>query len=102
MLPNSVGTTTFQYDPFGRRIAKTSAIATSIFVYDGSSLVETVNGTGSEIAGYVQDQGIDEPLAMQSNGAIDYYEQDGLGPLPHSRRRMAVWRRSTPTTRSGI
>jgi YD repeat-containing protein len=32
-------TFTFKYDPFGRRIEKISPNATSIFVYDGDSLV---------------------------------------------------------------
>jgi len=81
VLPSSGGTTTFNYDPFGRRIEKISPTTTSIFVYDGYNLVETVNGTGGEIAGYVQDQGIDERLAMDRNGTVDYYEQDGLGSV---------------------
>jgi YD repeat-containing protein len=38
-LPNNGGTTTFKYDPFGRRIEKISATTTSIFVYDGDNLV---------------------------------------------------------------
>ena len=81
VLPSSGGTTTFNYDPFGRRIEKISPTATSVFAYDGYNLAETVNGTGGEIAGYVQDQGIDESLAMDRNGTVDYYEQDGLGSV---------------------
>jgi YD repeat-containing protein len=38
------GTTTFKYDPFGRRIQKISPNFTSIFVYDGPNLIETANG----------------------------------------------------------
>jgi RHS repeat-associated protein len=80
-LPNSGGTVTFTYDPFGRRIEKVSPTATSIFVYDGDNLVETVNGSGGEVASYAQGQNIDEPLAMDRSGTIDYYEQDGLGSV---------------------
>jgi len=40
------GTTTFKYDPFGRRIEKVSPSFTSIFVYDGPNLIQTMNGTG--------------------------------------------------------
>ncbi|MGB7229083.1 MAG: RHS repeat-associated core domain-containing protein [Candidatus Acidiferrales bacterium] len=80
-LPNSGGTVNFEYDPFGRRIEKVSPTATSIFVYDGDNLVETVNGSGGEVASYAQGQDIDEPLAMDRSGTIDYYEQDGLGSV---------------------
>jgi uncharacterized protein RhaS with RHS repeats len=72
---------TFKYDPFGRRIEKISPTATSIFVYDGDGLVETVTASGAEVARYAQGQYIDEPLAMDRAGAIDYYEQDGLGSV---------------------
>jgi RHS repeat-associated protein len=75
------GTTTFRYDPFGRRIQKISPSVTSIFVYDGNGLVETLNGSGSEIAGYVQGQSIDEPLAELQSTTTDYYEQDALGSI---------------------
>ena len=40
----------FKYDPFGRRIEKISSNATSIFVYDGNNLVETVNSSGGDVA----------------------------------------------------
>ncbi|MFZ0784659.1 MAG: RHS repeat-associated core domain-containing protein [Candidatus Acidiferrales bacterium] len=69
---------TFKYDPFGRRIEKISPTATNIFAYDGPNLIETVNASGSEVASYAQDQDIDEPLAMDRSGTVDYYEQDGL------------------------
>lgn len=74
-------TTTFKYDPLGRRIEKISPTTTSIFVYDGENLVETTNGSGSEVAGYTQTENIDEPLAMDRSGTVDYYEQDGLGSI---------------------
>jgi RHS repeat-associated protein len=80
-LPNSGGTVTFKYDPFGRRIEKISPTTTSIFVYDGDNLVETANASGGEVASYAQGQGIDELLAMDRSGTVDYYEQDGLGSV---------------------
>ncbi|MFZ0641082.1 MAG: IPT/TIG domain-containing protein [Candidatus Acidiferrales bacterium] len=80
-LPNSGGTVQFKYDPFGRRIEKISSNATSIFVYDGNNLVETVNSSGGVVARYAQGQTIDEPLAMQRGSTVDYYEQDGLGSV---------------------
>jgi YD repeat-containing protein len=72
---------TFKYDPFGRRIEKVSPTTTSIFAYDGDNLVETVNASGGEVGSYVQGDNIDEPLAMDRSGTIDYYEQDGLGSV---------------------
>ncbi|MFZ0784658.1 MAG: RHS repeat-associated core domain-containing protein [Candidatus Acidiferrales bacterium] len=80
-LPNSGGTVTFKYDPFGRRIEKISPNATSIFVYDGDNLVETLSASGGEVASYAQGPKIDEPLAMDRSGTVDYYEQDGLGSI---------------------
>jgi RHS repeat-associated protein len=73
--------TTFKYDPFGRRIEKISPTTTSIFAYDGDNLVETTNSSGGEVARYTQGQNIDQPLAMDRSGTIDYYEQDGLGSV---------------------
>jgi len=78
-LPNSGGTVTFKYDPFGRRIYKQSPNATSIFVYNGANLVETVNSTGALVARYALGENIDEPLAESRSGTLSYYEQDGLG-----------------------
>ena len=75
------GTTTFKYDPFGRRIYKQSPSFTSAFLYDGADLLETVNGSGSEVASYTQGLGVDELLAMQRSGTADYFEADGLGSI---------------------
>jgi RHS repeat-associated protein len=69
---------TFKYNPFGRRIYKQSPNATSVFVYDGDNLIQTVNASGGSVARYTDGQHIDEPLAMQRGTVIDYYEQDGL------------------------
>jgi RHS repeat-associated protein len=80
-LPNSGGMVSFLYDPFGRRVEKISPTTTSIFAYDGDNLVETVNASGGEVASYAQGPNIDEPLAMDRSGTIDYYEQDGLGSV---------------------
>ena len=72
---------TFKYDPFGRRIEKVSPTATGIFAYDGLNLVETLNGSGSQVARYTQGPGIDQPFAMDRSGTVDYYEQDGVGSV---------------------
>lgn len=73
-----VGTISFHYDPFGRRIYKQSPNATGVFLYDGDDLLETVNGSGADISEYARGLGIDEPLAIKRVSTTDYYEQDGL------------------------
>jgi RHS repeat-associated protein len=73
------GTTTFKYDPFGRRIYKSSPTWTGGFVYDGPNLIETLNTSGVEVASYAQTQNIDETLAELRGSTTDYYATDGLG-----------------------
>jgi len=80
-LPGSGGTVSFKYDPFGRRIGKISPTTTSIFAYDGPSLVEEANGSGVVLARYTQGPGIDEPLAMLRGGATNYYNAEGIGSV---------------------
>ncbi len=71
------GPDSFKYDPFGRRIYKSSS-ATSVFAYDGDNLIEETNASGGVVARYSQTTEIDEPLAMLRGGTTSYYEQDGL------------------------
>src|ERR1700739_97101 len=75
------GTVNFKYDPFGRRIYKSSSSATSIYAYDGDNLVEETNSTGGVVARYEQTQNIDEPLAMLRSSATSYVHADGLGSV---------------------
>jgi RHS repeat-associated protein len=76
-----VGTTTFKYDPFGKRIYKSSPNFTAVFLYDNDNLIETVNPSGTEISSYTQAQNIDEPLAELRGSTSDYYEADGIGSI---------------------
>lgn len=80
-LPGTGGTITFKYDPFGRRIYKSSNSGTSIYSYDLGNAIEETNGTGAVVARYVQTQHIDDPLAMLRGSATSYYETDGLGTV---------------------
>ncbi len=77
-LPGSGGTVSFKYDPFGRRIYKSSSSGTSVFAYDGDNLIEETNSSGAVVARYAQTENIDEPLAMLRSSATSYYEWDGL------------------------
>jgi len=80
-LAGSGGTVSFKYHPLGHRIYKSSPSGISIYAYDGSSLVEEVNGAGSVVTRYAQGLGVDEPLAMLRSSATSYYNADGLGSI---------------------
>jgi hypothetical protein len=71
----------FKYDPFGRRIYKSSSSGTSVFAYDGDNLVEETNSSGTSVAGYSQGLNIDEPLAMLRSSTTSFYQSDGLGSV---------------------
>jgi RHS repeat-associated protein len=76
-----VASNSFKYDPFGRRIYKSSSTATSVFAYDGDNLIEEANSSGTVVVRYSQGLNIDEPLAMLRSSATSYYDADGLGSI---------------------
>jgi hypothetical protein len=80
-VPGSGGTVSFKYDPFGRRIYKSSSSETSIYAYDGSNLAEETSSSGAVLARYSQGLNVDQPLAMLRAGTTSYYEADGLGSV---------------------
>jgi len=80
-LPGTGGTVSFKYDPFGRRIYKSSTSGTSIFAYDSDNLIEETNASGAVVARYAQTQNIDEPLAMLRSSTTSYYHADSLGTI---------------------
>jgi RHS repeat-associated protein len=80
-LPGTGGTVNFKYDPFGRRIYKSSPAGTNIYVYDGDSIIQEVDGAGSLAAQYTQGLGIDDPLAMYRGLTTSYFHADGLGSV---------------------
>lgn len=84
IVPN-VGTTTFRYDPFGRRIQKAGPLGTTNYLYIGSNIranvIEAVDNSGNVLAKYTQGPGADQPLAQLRAATISYYEQDGLGSV---------------------
>lgn len=76
IVPN-VGTTTFRYDPFGRRIQKSGPLGTTNYLYDGNNDIGEVDNAGNVLARYTQGSHIDEPFAELRSGTISYYEDDG-------------------------
>src|SRR5580700_3955649 len=75
------GTTTFKYDPFGRRIQKSGPLGTTNYLYDGPNSVEEADGAGNVLARYAEDQGVDQPLAQFRSAVASYYQQDGIGSV---------------------
>ena len=76
-----VGTTTFRYDPFGRRIQKSGPLGTTNYLYDGDDLLETATAAGALIARFTSGRNIDELLAIQGSSSIDYYDTDAQGSV---------------------
>ncbi len=79
-IPGS-GTTTFKYDPFGRRIQKSGPLGITNYVYDAANVVEELDSAGNPLARYTHDLGVDEPLSELRSGTTSYYHQDGLGSV---------------------
>jgi RHS repeat-associated protein len=78
-----VGTTTFRYDPFGRRIQKSGPLGTTNYLYDGNgdNVIEEVDNIGNVLARYAQESGLDLPLSEFRSSAASYYEQDGVSSV---------------------
>ncbi len=74
-------TDSFKYDPWGRRIYKSSSSGTSVYAYDIDNLIEETNAAGTVVARYAENFNIDEPLAMLRSSATSYYHADGLGSV---------------------
>ena len=67
--PPGQTTVTFKYDPFGRRIQKGG----SVFVYEGSNLIEEADGRGNLAARYIFGSSVDEPFAAYRGGTWGFY-----------------------------
>jgi RHS repeat-associated protein len=76
-----VGTTTFRYDPFGRRIQKSGPLGTTNFLYDDYNVIEELDSGGNVLARYTPGSHVDEWLAQLRSGTASYYERDGLGSI---------------------
>ncbi len=78
-----VGTTTFRYDPFGRRIQKSGPLGTTNYLYegDGDNVIEEVDNGGNVLARYTQGLETDELLSELRSGTTSYFEQDTLSSV---------------------
>ena len=68
----------FKYDPFGRRIQKSSGSGTIDYVYDGANVTEEVDSGGNVLAKYAASGKIEQQLEMARGGTTSYYEPDGI------------------------
>jgi RHS repeat-associated protein len=81
VVATGTGTTTFKYDPFGRRIQKSGTLGTTNYLYDGPETIEEIDNGGNGLARYMQGPRIDQPLAELRSGTSSYYEQDWIGAV---------------------
>jgi len=75
------GTTTFRYDPFGRRIQKSGPLGTTNYLYDGINNMEEVDGVGNELARYIGTGYTDDLLSEFRQNGHTYYDQDGISSV---------------------
>ena len=75
------GTTTFRYDPFGRRIQKSGPLGPTNYLYDGLHIVEQLDSGGNVEARFSHGEIMDEVLATLEGSAVSYYEADGLNSV---------------------
>jgi len=88
-------TTSYSYDPFGRRISKKTTgtwclingTDTHSYTYDGQNIIleqRDTNITGADFTGttrYLHGPGTDEPLSLTRGNNSWYYHADGLGSI---------------------
>jgi RHS repeat-associated protein len=82
MVPGA-GTVTFKYDPWGKRIQKSSSAGTTNYIYEGQweKVIDEADNTGTITARYEEEPGIDFPLSEFRSGATSYYEQEGVNSV---------------------
>ena len=81
MVVPGTGTTTFRYDPFGRRIQKSGPLGTTNYLYDRMNLIGEIDGTANILARYTQEPTIDGLAAEIRGSTSSYYQSDGLASV---------------------
>lgn len=73
----------FQYDPLGRRVVKSTPGKVTTYTYDGADILrENVTAGGiTTTSYYVHGPSIDEPLGKETGGVMTHYHADGLGSI---------------------
>ena len=77
---NGTVSATYQYDPQGRRTAKSVGSQTTIFLSDGTDEVAEYTGAGALLRRYIPGVVVDEPAAqVEANGTRLYFVRDNRG-----------------------
>jgi len=70
----------FAYDPLGRRVQKTTALAATSYTYDETRILQEASVPGDTVR-YVHGPEIDEPLAADRSGELTFYHLDARGSV---------------------
>lgn len=71
---NKAGTAaSFKYDPVNRQAQKTVNSVSTRFVYDGTRLIATYDGSGNLLDRYVHGLGVDQPCIQVSSAGVRTY-----------------------------
>jgi len=76
-------TVSYTYDPFGRRISKTTEGESTYYVYDGDHVIAEYDGDGTQLREYLYGSRIDEVISMLDTDSSTryFYFADGLGSV---------------------
>ncbi|MGH9462624.1 MAG: RHS repeat-associated core domain-containing protein, partial [Vicinamibacteria bacterium] len=80
VLRDGVEVARFAYDPLGRRVQKTTALASMAYTYDDTRILRETALPGETIR-YVHGPEIDEPLAADREGELTFFHLDALGSV---------------------
>ncbi|MFB6130492.1 MAG: RHS repeat-associated core domain-containing protein, partial [Salinigranum sp.] len=69
---------TFGYLPTGERVRETTPNGTTYFLYGSADVVAEFDANGTLTRRFTHAPGVDEPLAVESGGALSFYHLDGL------------------------
>lgn len=72
-------TSSYRYDPLGRRVEINDAGAITRFAYDGSNVRLEYNAANAVVASYATTSGAGAVLDMARSGQTYYFSQDGVG-----------------------
>ena len=70
---------TIQWDSW--HLSDGTASGPSVYLYDGSNIMEEIDPSGNGLARYTQGGLIDEPFSVRRAGTTSYYQTDGLGSI---------------------
>ena len=105
-LPGTGGTVNFKYDPFRRRIYRSSPAGTDVYAYDGDNVIQELNGAGALVGQYTQGPRNRRAAGPNGGASTSYFHADGSGSItslterhrPNSRQLPVRKRRRFPSS----